>query len=69
MAIHEPTSPGARSERVGPSDADVVDALVGRLNRWSFEPDPARLHLHAAAVELDGVGILLSRSAAAARPP
>lgn len=42
------------------TDADVLDAVVGRLNRLAFEADPRRLHLHAAAVEIDDVGVLLA---------
>ncbi len=45
--------------RAAPGDADLVDALVGCLNRLAFEADPCRLHLHAAALELHGTGILL----------
>ena len=42
------------------ADADLLDALVGRLNRLSFDLDPLRLHLHCAALDLHGTGILLA---------
>lgn len=44
----------------GPAEEDLIDVVVGRCNRRAFHLDPARLHLHAATVELDGVGILLA---------
>lgn len=43
----------------GEAPIDLLDMLVGQLNRLSFGSDPSRLHLHGAAVELDGTGILL----------
>jgi hypothetical protein len=59
----EPSAPddlGIGPVAAGADDIDLLDALVGRLNRVAFHVDPARLHLHAAAVELDGAGILLA---------
>jgi len=59
----EPSSPddlGIGPVGAGADDADLLAALVGRLNRVAFHVDPSRLHLHAAAVEADGVGVLLA---------
>ena len=42
------------------TEADLLDVVVGRLNRLAFHLDPRRLHLHAAAVELDGAGVILA---------
>lgn len=42
------------------SDIDALDSLMQVLNRLTLDTDSARLHLHAACVELDGVGILLA---------
>ena len=42
------------------SDTDALDTLMQVLNRLTLDTDSARLHLHAACVELDGVGILLA---------
>ena len=42
------------------TEADLLDVVVGRLNRLAFHLDPRRLHLHAAAVEVGGAGVILA---------
>lgn len=42
------------------TEADLLDTIVSRFNRFAFESDLRRLHLHAAAVEVEGSGVLLA---------
>lgn len=42
------------------TEANLLDVVVGRLNRLAFHLDPRRLHLHAAAVEVGGAGVILA---------
>ena len=43
----------------GTGDAELVDGIVAALERCSAIADPGHLHLDAACVDLDGVGVLL----------
>jgi hypothetical protein len=44
----------------GDGEGDLLDAIVGCLDRVAFDVDPSRLHLRGAVVELDGIGVLLA---------
>lgn len=56
LALHIDGEPLLVSGRV----ADVVDGIVGVLNRAVLDHGPDSLHLHGAVVDLDGVGHLLA---------
>ncbi len=42
-----------------PDGLRAVDEVIRRINRRSLDADHSRLHLHAAAVERSGIGIVL----------
>lgn len=47
--------------------AELVEAVVTRLNRIALDGDPGRLHLHAALVERDGTGVVLCGASGAGK--
>ena len=60
MEVPPTGNPHLSATLTSTAESDLLDFFVGRLNRIAFDSDPGRLHLHAAAVELDGVGVLLA---------
>lgn len=60
MEVPPTGNPHLSAKLTSTSETDLLDFFVGRLNRIAFDSDPSRLHLHAAAVELDGVGVVLA---------